>query len=464
MISLRPYQTALVDQTRKSLQSGKRSTLLVSPCGSGKTVMFSYFAQRVTQRGKRTLILAHRDELIDQISDTLRLFNVNHSFIAAGRDYVAGSHVHVGSVFTVAKRLGKIHAPDIIIIDEAHHARASTWEKIFETFPKAWRIGVTASPQRLSGEALGDIFDEMILGPTIPELVKLGHLAPYKLYVPSTINTDNIQTRAEDFARDELEALADRSTITGEAVKEYAKFANRKRAIAFCVSVAHAQHVAERFQLAGYTAMCIDGSMPRDVRRSIVKRFRDGGLHVLTSCDLISEGFDLPAIECAIMLRPTQSLALWIQQSGRALRPFPGKSHAIILDHAGNCLRHGLPDEVREWTLDGKDKAASKIEVRIRVCEICFGANESYRDVCQYCGAPFPKKPREVEQVEGELVEVDPQQLALKLKFKREQGQAQTFGELMAIAKARGYKKPGAWAAIILKARQAKKLAESGSL
>lgn len=423
--------------------------------------MFSYFAQTVTSKNRRTLILAHRDELIDQISGTLNAFGVRHSFIAAGRWFDRRPHVHVGSVFTVARRLLHIPPPDIIIIDEAHHSRAATWGKIFTAFPKAWRIGVTASPIRLSGESLGDIFDDLIVGPSVKALTGMGHLCPYKLYVPSTINTDDLHIRGGDYARNELAAAADKAVITGEAVKEYAKFAKGKRAVVFCVSVAHAQHVAAQFSQAGYAAMSIDGKIASDVRAAIIRRFREGLIQILTSCDLISEGFDLPAIECAIMLRPTASLGLWIQQAGRALRPMEGKTHAVLLDHAGNTMRHGLPDEDREWTLEGRTRSGAAPQVHIRICPSCFGANRSSATVCEYCNVPFPETPRSINQVAGELVEADQAQLALKLKWKREQGMAKSFADLVALGKARGYKKPTAWAAIIMKGREAKKQKES---
>lgn len=455
MITLRPYQQALIDQTRASLKSGHRSPLLVSPCGSGKTVMFSFFAKEISLRDKRTLILAHRDELIDQISETLSQFQVPHSFIAAGRPF-RRSMVHVASVFSVARRLNKIPIPDIIIIDEAHHAiHKSTWSRIFDHFPNAKKIGVTASPTRLSGEPLGDVFDDMILGPSVDDLVKLGALCPYKIYIPSTIQTDNVHTRMGDFARKELAVAADTPTITGDAINEYRKYANGKRAIVFCVSVEHAKHVASKFKEAGYRAVCVDGSMDRALRRDIVQSFKKGGTDVLTSCDLVSEGFDLPAIEVAIMLRPTQSLALWIQQSGRALRPSPGKEMAIILDHAGNCLRHGLPDEIREWTLGGKRKSkkGSEPNIKVKTCPKCFAAQLGGGLVCKFCSYVFESASREVAQVEGELVEADP--VALRRERKREEWQAQSLEDLVKLGRQRGYKFPYAWARYRMQARRA---------
>lgn len=438
------------------MQTGHKSPLLVAPCGSGKTVMFSYFAKTVTSRGKRTLILAHRDELIEQISGTLKTFDVNHSFIAAGRFYSRIPHVHVGSVFTVVRRLRDMPKPDIIIIDEAHHAKASTYEKIFQAFPNAWRIGVTASPIRLSGESLGDIFDDLILGPTVKDLTEAGFLSPYKLYVPASIDTSKLHMRGGDYAKNELAELADKPKITGSAIAEYKKYADRKRAIAFCVSVKHAEHVAQQFCEAGYKAISIDGKLARDVRQTIVRRFRDGEFDVLTSCDLVSEGFDLPSIECAIMLRPTASKALWIQQSGRALRIHPGKTQAILLDHANNTMTHGLPDETHEWSLNGKQKTGKDFISPVKICPQCFAA-QSPSNRCAFCGFLFPIISRQVESVDGILEEVNQEQLALKLKWKREQGMSQGYKELVELGMARGFKRPEAWAHIIIRAREAKK-------
>ena len=463
MITLRPFQEVLINTTRHSLQQGKKSPLLVSPCGSGKTVMFSEFSRRVTEKKKRTMILAHREELLEQISNTLNGFNVPHSFIAAGRPFNRSSPVQVASVFSVARRLDKIDAPDVIIIDEAHHAiLGSTWSKVFDAFPKAWRIGVTATPQRMTGEALGDVFDDMILGPTVEELISMGYLCNYKLYVPSTIDTSGIATRMGDFDKKALGRAADTPRITGDAVKEYHTIAPGKRAVAFCVSIEHSKHVAAEFTAAGYVAMSIDGKMDREVRRGIVRDFREGKINVLTSCDLISEGFDLPAIEVAIMLRPTQSLALWIQQSGRALRPYPGKHFAIILDHAGNCERHGLPDEDRTWTLSGRTKrtGGDANGPSVRICPKCFAAQYPGTTACRFCGFVFDVAPRTVDQVAGDLKEVD--LAVIRKQRNREQAQAQSFESLVELGQKRGYKNPAAWARFVFNSRRQKLAANAG--
>lgn len=460
VIQLREYQEKLIAKTRASLASGHRAPILCSPCGSGKTVMFCYFAQRTMEKGKQILILAHRSELIDQISATLRSFGVFHSFITAGRYYDRARSVQVGSVFSVVRRLSHMKPPDLIIIDEAHHAiKGSTWGRILAAFPRAYRIGVTATPQRLGGESLNDMFDDLILGPTVDDLIKQNHLSAYRLFAPSGISTEGIHVRGGDFAKDELSALVDRPTITGDVIAEYRKYAHGKRAICFCVSIEHAKHVAERFLGAGYQATSIDGSLAPEIRNQVVKDFRDGKIQVLTSCDLISEGFDLPSIEVAIMLRPTQSLALWIQQSGRALRPHPGKNYAIILDHAGNVMRHGLPDEPRDWTLEGNQngkKNKSENGPSVRVCPKCFACAFIGALQCKFCGFAFEVQPREIREVAGELQEVDPD--AIRLRRNLEQRSAESLEDLYRLGVERKYRFPRRWAQHVFQSRQARKI------
>lgn len=418
--------------------------------------MFSYMAGRAVEKGLKVWILAHRVELLDQISRTLREFAVPHGVIAPG--YIADRRkpVQVASVFTLARRLERYDPPDLIIVDEAHHAiSASTWGKVITAFPAAKLLGVTATPIRLSGEGLGDLFETMVQGPTMRELIDLGALSPYRLFAPAGVDLTGVHTRMGDFVRGEIEAAMDKPSITGDAVSHYRKLAPGRRAVAFCVSVEHAVHVAEQFRAAGISAQAIDGSMDRTLRASVLSEFSAGRIQVLASCDLISEGFDVPAIEAAILLRPTQSLGLYLQQVGRALRTFPGKTEAVILDHAGNVKRHGLPDEERVWSLDGtqRRKGAQKSEIPVKTCGSCFATVHSAATHCS-CGFEFPVHRREVEQRDGVLEEVD---LATAVRQRRqEQGRAQTEAELIAIGKARGMRRAELWARHVIRARQAK--------
>ena len=435
---------------------GHKAPLIVAPCGFGKTVLFSYFTRKAIEKGNRVMILAHRDELLDQISDTLNEFQVGHSFIAAGRWCSIRSLVHVASVFSLVKRLHKIPKPDIIICDEAHNfCSGGTWSKIFNAYPEAWRIGVSASPLRLSGEPLGDAFDDLIVGPTTRELIDAGDLCEYRLFGAKNIDTSKIHTQMGDFNKKELNNAMDKSVITGNAVAEYTKYCAGKRAIVFCCSIKHAENVAEEFRKAGYTAGIIEGRMPKDARKRLVDSFRRGDIQVLTSINVISEGFDLPAIEVAIMLRPTKSLRLWIQQSGRALRNCPGKKEAFILDHAGNSERLQFwPCDTYDWSLNGtKKKPKEDNGPKIRLCSSCFGANESWRKQCKYCNKEFTVVSREPDKEEGDLHEIDIKKI--RIDRRREEGRCKTLEDLIKLGEERGYNK--AWARIRWNSRQHKK-------
>lgn len=456
MFTLRPYQNTLIERARANFLVGKRSQLLVLPTGGGKTVCFSYMAGRAVEKNLRVWILAHRVELLDQISRTLTSFGVSHGVIAPGYISDRRRPVQVASVFTLARRLERYDPPDLIIVDEAHHAiSASTWGRVITAFPGAKLLGVTATPIRLSGEGLGDLFQTMVQGPTMRELIELGALSPYRLFAPAGVDLAGVHTRMGDFVRGEIEAAMDKPSITGDAVTHYKKLAPGRRAVAFCVSVEHAVHVAEQFRAAGIPAQAIDGAMDRTLRSQVLASFASGEIRVLASCDLVSEGFDVPAIEAAILLRPTQSLGLYLQQVGRALRTHPGKTEAIILDHAGNVKRHGLPDEDRDWSLAGseKRKGAKKSEVPVKTCGSCFATVHAAATHCS-CGFEFPVKKREIENVEGELQEIDPREAVRQRK--QEQGRAQSEADLVAIGRMRGMKRPELWARHVLRARAAK--------
>ena len=440
-ITLRNYQTTLVERTRANFIVGKRAQLLVLPTGGGKTVCFSYMAGAAKAKGLRVWILA---------------LGVAHGMIAPGYIGDRRQQVQVASVFTLARRLDRYAAPDLIIVDEAHHAISkSTWGTVIKAFPKAKLLGVTATPIRLSGEGLGDLFECMVQGPTVAELIEQGALSPYRLFAPAGVDLSGVHSKMGDFVRGELNDAMNKPSITGDAVSHYLKLARGKRAVAFCVSVEHAENVAKQFREAGIPAASIDGGMDKVLRQSVLKSFAAGDLLVLTSCDLISEGFDVPAIEVAILLRPTQSLSLYLQQVGRCLRVFLGKAEAIILDHAGNVKRHGLPDDDRIWTLEGKVKkrASKPSEVPVKTCPKCFATVASAATDCA-CGHHFEVAERKIEQVEGELQEIDPQQARREARMA--QGRAQSEQDLIDLGRARGMKRPELWARHVIRARHAK--------
>ena len=470
------------------------------PTGSGKTVVFSEICRLVNDKGRKVLILVHRRELVTQASDKLTKAGVEHGMIAAGFKPSAHS-VQIASVQTLARRLRTVSIqPDLIIIDEAHHAVAGQWEKILQHFGNARVIGVTATPSRLDGRGLGSHFSTLVPGPSVEQLTKLGFLSPHTVFAPPVIaDLKGVRTRAGDYASDQLSEAMNRPTITGDAIAHYIKCANGLPAIAFCCSVAHARSVCASFNAAGYRAKLVTGNMPMEERDDAISGLADGRTQVLCSVDVVSEGTDVPAVSAAILLRPTQSEALYLQQVGRILRPKPGKI-AIVLDHVGNTFKHGFVDDVRTWSLNSKPKRQRKDEpaVEVRQCPKCFAAFKP-QAVCPVCGHVFTTKAFQLETVEGDLVEIkrkkekdeDPwikgdwfvfknsrlngqymvtrvssNNLCVEYKCprtqepgyvkiseitrthkasrKQEQGRAQTLPELLALAKKRGYK-PG-WA------------------
>lgn len=452
-MDLRPYQTQLANDIRGAFSSGARRPLAVSPTGSGKTVLFSYITSQVLQRGSRVIIIAHRREILDQISGTLKRVSVPHGFIQAGKPS-SNQPAMVASIQTLGRRLDETPAPDLVIIDEAHHSVSKTYVEVFARWPDAKFIGVTATPERLDGKGLGAMFDRMVLGPSVQWLIDNGFLARPVYYAPRhTPDLSGVSKVAGDFDRAEAEELIDTPRITGDAVSHYRRLCPNQRAVAFCISVAHAQHVADQFCAAGVPAASIDGTLDPEVRAQRVADLTAGKILVLTSCELISEGFDLPAVNAAILLRPTHSLSMHLQQLGRALRPFPGKTHAIILDHVGNCLRHGLAEQDRAWDLDGREKRTKKsTPVETKQCSHCFAIFTG--TACPQCGTARVAEPREVEQVDGELQRLSIEDIAAKRESRREEAKCRTLEDFKALARQRGYK-PG-WAYFRWQARQRK--------
>lgn len=469
MLVLRPYQQSAVDGVRDAFASGHRATLVVIPTGGGKTVIFSHIAATASARGKRILILVHRIELLRQTAAALRRAGINPGLVNPQYTPNYMAPVQVAMVQTMAKRTHFFPKGfDLIITDEAHHIVSTTYRNILDAFPKAWQLGVTATPIRGDGKGLGreagGVFDHMVIGPTVAELIGGGYLVRPVIYAPrEKLDLSGVRKKMGDYDKAELERRVDKPQITGSAVEHYRKLLHNEPAVVFCISVAHAQHVASEFQAAGYRAYAVDGSMDDATRARILNGLGNGQVHVVTSCDVISEGTDIPAIAGAILLRPTQSTGLYLQQVGRALRTMPGKERAIILDHVGNVLTHGLPDEDREWSLDGEVKKPRKKkdadpegEVKVRQCTSCFAIFEKEADTCPQCGTEVEKKaPRKVKQVDGELREItEAEKVRLRKQQNAEVGRARTLEQLQAIAERRGYR-PG-WAEYVFKSREAR--------
>lgn len=423
-------------------------------------MIFSYMVSRAAERGVRCLIIVHRDELIDQVAQTLQKFGVACTFIAPGRVYRRDVNVVVASVFTLKNRLERVVSFGLIIVDEAHHVTLkSSWGRVLTHWAASKVVGVSATPQRLSGEGLGEVFEDIVIGPTTADLIERGALCPYDYFLPDNIDLSAVGFQAGDFKSKDTSALMQKPVIAARAVEAYRQIANRQRTVVFCVDIAHCQRTRADYVGAGYRAEIIDGSMDPMARRSLVARFAKGEVSHLVSCNVVSEGFDLPAIECVQMLRPTASLALCLQQWGRGLRVLPGKERATILDHVGNYKRHGFPDDPREWSLEGKKRGKRNVQntERIKQCPTCYRAIESTASVCT-CGHKFePAKRNGPEEVDGKLVAVTAEARA-KLAAARasEQSKARSLESLIELGKQRGYKFPREWALKIFSARNQK--------
>lgn len=372
-ITLRDYQVLLVEGVRHSYSHGHRAIVMQAPTGAGKSVMLAFKIHNAIQKGGRVVLAAHRTELVDQLADTVRSFGLDPVVLKAGDQPGHNWQVMVAMIQTLKNRAADIDPPTIFFIDEAHHATAATYVSVIEAWPDACVIGVTATPARLDGKPLKDVFDDLVLGPSVRQLINLGALADYEYLAP--VNDElaealkGMRSRGGDYAKGELESATNKASITGDVIKHYLEHMPGMQAICFCVTVEHARDVAQQFREAGITAGSLDGTMSPDERSKGMESFRDGSTKVLTSCEIISEGLDVPGVQGVILLRPTQSITLYLQQVGRALRPKEDGSSAIILDHVGNVFRHGMPCEERAWTLEGKLKRST---TGVSTCPKCY--------------------------------------------------------------------------------------------
>ncbi len=445
---LRDYQNDLVRQTSVALRAWKH-VILQSPTGSGKTVITAHMIRTAAERNMSAVFLVHRKELLEQTSDALWLSEVSHGDIAGGRTPTM-QPVQVATVQTLVRRLERFKPPNLVIIDEAHHAAALSYRKIMEHCGEdSYVVGLTATPRRTDGRGLDDLFDGIVHGPSVKWLTEQGHLAPYRLVAPpSPIDLTGVSKRMGDYARGELETAVDKQGILGDAVSHYKSHVKGRSCLVYCVSRNHARHVTAAYRSAGINAAYCAADIPKAEREAIVSSFKAGRLAVIVSVDLFGEGLDVPGLFAVQLLRPTQSLTLHLQQIGRALRPEKNKEYALILDHVGNTWRHGLPDDDREWTLEGTrgKGAAEETGPPIRLCPECFVMYRATLAACPNCGViPEQSEAKLPETVEGELEEIDPE--VHRRMRRREQGRTEGLEALVMLARERGNKP--AWAGIL---------------
>jgi superfamily II DNA or RNA helicase len=440
-MTLRPYQHTLVTDVENAWAAGARNVLMRLDTGGGKTVILSDIVQR---HPGASAVIAHRQELVGQLSLALARNGVRHRLIAAqptiraiAADHVAqlgrswfdpGARCAVASVDTLIRAKGlESWAAQVTlwVTDEGHHVvNGNKWSSAIGMFtsPAVRGLLPTATPQRADGKGLGrhadGVADALVQGPPMRWLIEQGFLTDYRIVCPESDMQllDEDVGASGDWSTAKLRAAARASHIVGDVVASYQRWGAGKLGVTFCPDTETAADVARAYVAAGVRAALLTGETDPGMRRHMLRQFAARELHQLVVVDIISEGFDLPAIEVASFARKTASLATYMQQFGRVLRPMEGKPHALIIDHVGNFLRHGPPDRPRDWSLDRRERRSSSGGgIPLRVCLACFQPYERVRSVCPYCQtpAPPPTSRGSPAQVEGDLAELDPEVLAL---------------------------------------------------
>lgn len=440
---LRDYQTELLNKIFSSFKGGYRRPLVVAPCGAGKSYLFVELIKRT--RGE-ALILTHRQELKEQHEKLL--------------EELGAKNARVAMILTEANRLGEYPRPELIVTDEAHLSRSNSWMKVINYYD-TYTVGFTATPCRLSGEPLSDVYDTLVTGVDTRWLIENRRLAPYEYYAPTLVDTTGLRTVAGDYVVSDLERLMNERAIYGDVIDSYFRIAPGERSICYCVSVNHAKETAQAFDDAGIRAEYLSSGTPARERRAIMESFRAGNIQVLCNVGIISEGVSIDEVSCCILLRPTESIALGIQQMMRCMRYLPGKT-AKIIDCVGNYTRIGLPDDDREWSLDKPLRKRRETDENgnfyIRCCPECY-MTFATAPKCPFCGTEYPLHPREIQaHYDIELQRISAEEALrvaeAKKKSRIEQGRAATFEELVRLGKQRGYKNPAFWAAQIMRGRR----------
>lgn len=406
MSALRPYQTRAIDAATDVVNAGKRRLILQAPTGAGKSVIIREMISRLHVNGARACFVAPRREIVEQLSQHLDHVGVDHGVLQ-------GSHwrrrpwlpVQVASVSTLVRR--DLEAPDVLFLDEAHlHLDAA--KSLVARFPTSIVVGTTATPARLDGRGLGELYEAIVPVVGVRELIDLGFLCPFQVFAPSSPELAGVRTTAGDFNRKDLARVMDTPTIVGDVVETWMKLAAGRSTIVFAVSVEASQKLVEAFRARGVRAAHVDAETPQAERDRVVKALGTGALQVACNVELFTYGLDVPRVSCISVARPTKSLALHLQMLGRGLRTFPGKTSLAILDHAGNTLRHDFPDAPRTWSLNGIERKRKERPPSLRTCTSCYAISPGGSIACTICGVPFPVVRREVTQRAGELVLAQP--------------------------------------------------------
>lgn len=432
---LRDYQQERYNQIRTALMY-KLNPVAVDPCRSGKTYIIEEICENAHKKGSHILLLCHRRLLLRQHARIIK-------------------NARLESVFTEVNHLGEHGPVDLIIIDECHISAASSYLKVCEYY-KCPVIGFTATAKRLDNKPLS-IFDTIINGISADELIERGLISPYDLYAPKlNINLSDVKMSGSDFNNEELGNTMCDHKIYGDIIKYYKELADGKQSIAYCVNIKHSVEICELFNSNGIPACHMDANTPENLRDELIRDFKAGKYKILCNCNLISEGITLPECECCLLLRPTQSETLYIQQACRCLTPNLNK-RAIIIDFVGNCYTHGMPTEKRIYTLEPQKirNSSREPDVIVRQCKNCLLVYPGHDRICPYCGFDNGKTKKQIEADEkAELERITKERIK---KERQEVGMCRDLESLVELGRRRKYTNPEYWARCVLTARQRKK-------
>jgi DNA repair protein RadD len=448
-----PTNPQLSTALRASLGKGNRSPLLVAPCGSGKTHIARSIIAGAVAKEKQVLFLAPRRELIYQTCEKLDDAGIEYGIYMAGEERKMFSPVQVASIPTLYRRMetvGKTALPiaQLVLIDEAHLSLNATTQAVLAAYPNAVKIGLTATPARSDGKGMGDFYDDLVMGPTVRELTDLGFLVPVKYFGGKKADLSDVKIQMGDYNTKQLGDKMDDVVLIGDVVTNWLRIAGDRKTVVFSVNVKHSIHLCDRFKEVGITAEHIDAKTPNEDRRAILNRVKSGDTQVICNCDILTYGWDAPPISCAVIARPTKSIARYLQAAGRVLRPYDGKEDTIIIDHGGIIEELGFVDEDWPWSLDGNSKVQDRKEVKVRrvakdiTCQEC-GHVFTGSAICPACGHMSELYGKAVLATDTELAEIN-----RKGRKERVWSMAEKqdfYSELLWWANEKGYK-PG-WAA-----------------
>lgn len=451
---LRNYQETIINNCRDAFKNGFHRLCCVLPCGAGKTAIFCYLAylNTIKKASNRVLILLHRKELLKQTIDAFKSFQINTD------------HINIAMIQSFKNTLKTgIKSYSLIIIDECHHATSNSFKAVLNAYSKTALIGFTATPARLDGKPLGEIFDHLIVGVDYSYLIQNKYLSDYDYFSPDlNFNFSEWKLKSGDFDSTDNALHLDKKAIYGDILK-YLNL--KKKTIIYSPTVDYSKKLEAQINnfFKSSVAKEFNGKTSQNERDQIINDFKNDKIKIIINVDLIGEGFNVPSCDCVFLLRATQSLTLYIQQAGRALRADPNNPNkrASIFDFVGNIYRFGFPDAPRVWSLSSTIKNTHKHEtihdsLFIKTCPNClrsFTPSQMLTGrLCPYCKTYIQLNKREMQiEDKKKLALIKKNQL---IENRRQRGRCRTFQQLKKLGEEKGYAHPAQWAYYILKNRK----------